>query len=112
MTVRHAGELGLMDASVRHPASLRRSGAPYLLACAPLDTGRAGIIGGVGEDRHAADRGSGRQVDDWAEMRRAITELQALAARLTVHLDADDMALSLSVAPGGRAAHRHSAVAV
>lgn len=36
------------------------------------------------------DRGPGRQVDGWAELRWAIAELQQLAARLTVHLDADD----------------------
>ena len=36
------------------------------------------------------DRGPGREVDGWTELKWAIAELQHLAARLTVHLDADD----------------------
>ena len=35
------------------------------------------------------DRGPGREVTGWAELKWAIGELQALAARLTVHLDSD-----------------------
>ena len=36
------------------------------------------------------DRGPGREVDGWHELKWAIAELQHLAARLAVHLDADD----------------------
>jgi hypothetical protein len=36
------------------------------------------------------DRDPGGRFDPWSELKFAIAELHALAARLTVHLDADD----------------------